>query len=429
MSIYELPETKKNEQNKDIFKNTWNILLLVFALLISIFLGLNIGKAFILDSQASGNDANVLQSESINVVKDEYIIQTEQENMVISAVEKSMSSVVSIIIKKTSGEIYDEYLKDDPFENFFKNLIPDYGELNLPKDKNALKQIGAGTGFIVSENGLIVTNKHVIEDDKAVYSILTNEGEAYDVEILSKNPVQDIAILKIKNAEDKNFEALRLGNSSSLKLGQSVIAIGNALGEFQNSVSVGVVSGLQRNVLAQGNGTFESLEDIIQTDAAINRGNSGGPLLNLRGEVIGINTAVSMGGENIGFAIPINKAKRDLEQVLNQGRIAYPFVGIRYVIIDEEYASNQDLSVNYGALIVKSKKGEDSSIIPNSPAEKAGLREEDIILELDEQKISKNNTLTKIIQNYFPGDKVTLKFLRNEQEFSTVITLGDWNDF
>lgn len=429
MSIYELPETKKNEQNKDIFKNTWNILLLVFALLISIFLGLNIGKAFILDSQASDNDANVLQSESINVVKDEYIIQTEQENMVISAVEKSMSSVVSIIIKKTSGEIYDEYLKDDPFENFFKNLIPDYGELNLPKDKNALKQIGAGTGFIVSENGLIITNKHVIEDDKAVYSILTNEGEAYDVEILSKNPVQDIAILKIKNTEDKNFEALRLGNSSSLKLGQSVIAIGNALGEFQNSVSVGVVSGLQRNVLAQGNGTFESLEDIIQTDAAINRGNSGGPLLNLRGEVIGINTAVSMGGENIGFAIPINKAKRDLEQVLNQGRIAYPFVGIRYVIIDEEYASDQDLSVNYGALIVKSKKGEDSSIIPNSPAEKAGLREEDIILELDEQKISKNNTLTKIIQNYFPGDKVTLKFLRNEQEFSTVITLGDWNDF
>jgi len=429
MSIYELPETKKNEQNKDIFKNTWNILLLVFALLISIFLGLNIGKALILDSQASGNDTKVLQSQSIDVVKDEYVIQTEQENMVISAVEKSMPSVVSIIIKKTSGVIYDEYLKGDPFENFFKNLIPDYGELNLPKDKDALKQIGAGTGFIVSENGLIITNKHVVEDDEAVYSILTNEGEAYDVEILSKNPVQDIAILKIKNTENKNFEALRLGDSSSLKLGQSTIAIGNALGEFQNSVSVGVVSGLQRNVLAQGNGTFENLEDIIQTDAAINRGNSGGPLLNLRGEVIGINTAVSMGGENIGFAIPINKAKRDLEQVLNQGRIAYPFVGIRYIIIDEEYASDQDLSVNYGALIVKSKKGETSSVIPNSPAEKAGLREGDIVLELDGQKISKNNTLTKIIQNYFPEDKVTLKFLRNEQEFSTVITLGDWNDF
>lgn len=429
MSIYELPETKKNEQNKDIFKNTWNIILLVFALLISIFLGLNIGKAFILDSQASGNDTKVLQSQSIDVVKDEYVIQTEQENMVISAVEKSMPSVVSIIIKKTSGVIYDEYLKGDPFENFFKNLIPDYGELNLPKDKDALKQIGAGTGFIVSENGLIITNKHVVEDDEAVYSILTNEGEAYDVEILSKNPVQDIAILKIKNTENKNFEALRLGDSSSLKLGQSTIAIGNALGEFQNSVSVGVVSGLQRNVLAQGNGTFENLEDIIQTDAAINRGNSGGPLLNLRGEVIGINTAVSMGGENIGFAIPINKAKRDLEQVLNQGRIAYPFVGIRYIIIDEEYASDQDLSVNYGALIVKSKKGETSSVIPNSPAEKAGLREGDIVLELDGQKISKNNTLTKIIQNYFPEDKVTLKFLRNEQEFSTVITLGDWNDF
>jgi S1-C subfamily serine protease len=179
------------------------------------------------------------------------------------------------------------------------------------------------------------------------------------------------------------------------------------LGEFQNSVSVGVVSGLSRNVLAQGNGTFENLEDIIQTDTAINRGNSGGPLLNLRGEVIGINTAVSQGGENIGFAIPINKAKRDLEQILTQGKISYPFVGIRYVILNEEYAQQEELSVNYGAFIVRPSNGEDQSIIANSPADKAGLKEGDIILELDGKKISESNTLTKVIQDYFPGDTVT----------------------
>jgi serine protease Do len=198
--------------------------------------------------------------------------------------------VVSIIVEKTSGVIYDERLEKDPFERFFRDLIPE--------DRNALERVGAGTGFIVSEDGLIMTNKHVVSDEKAVYSILTNEGETFKVEVLAKNPVQDIAILKIQDVQDRRFKPLKLGDSSVLNLGQSVIAIGNALGEFQNTVSVGVVSGLQRNIVAQGNNTIETLEDIIQTDAAINRGNSGGPLLNLRGEVIGINTAVSMDGEN-----------------------------------------------------------------------------------------------------------------------------------
>lgn len=422
MSIYDLPTTKNKGQDKEIFKNIKNIIFLVFAFLLSIFLGLNIGLAFIPEASFEK-----FENASAGAIYNEYVMQTEQENAVVSAVEKSMPAVVSVIIKKTSGEIYDEYLKSDPFEDFFKNLIPDYGELNLPKDKNALEQIGAGTGFIVSEDGLIITNKHVIEDKTAIFSILTNDGEEYSVEILSKNPVQDIAILKIKDTQNKKFGTLKLGDSTSLRLGQSVIAIGNALGEFQNSVSVGVVSGLSRNVLAQGNGTVENLENIIQTDTAINRGNSGGPLLNLRGEVIGINTAVSQGGENIGFAIPIDRAKRDLEQVLNQGKISYPFLGIRYVILNEGTAREAGLSVNYGAYIIKSSNG-DPSIIPDSPAERAGLMEEDIVLEANGKKISESNTLKTIIQDYFPGDTITLKVLRKGNEFSLKITLGEWAD-
>ncbi|MDD4358498.1 MAG: trypsin-like peptidase domain-containing protein [Candidatus Pacebacteria bacterium] len=429
MSIYELPETKINNKDKKP-KKVLDILLLIFAFLMSIFLGLNIGKAILSQAEVFLNDTSeeTLENSGINIVEEDYVPQTEQEGLVISAVEKSMPSVVSILVKKTSSKIYDEYLKGEPFDDFFRELIPNYEDLNLPKDKNALKQIGAGTGFFVSEDGMILTNKHVITDETAVYSVLTDDGEEYDIEILAQNPVQDIAILKVKDAGDKEFIPLSLGDSSKIKLGQSVIAIGNALGEFQNSVSIGVVSGLERNLIAQGDNIVENLEDIIQTDAAINRGNSGGPLLNLRGEVVAINTAVSMSGENIGFAIPINKAKRDLQQVLTQGKIAYPFIGVRYVIINEEYADAEDLNVNYGAYVVKGSLGE-VAIVPNSPADKAGIKEGDIILEVDGEMIDKNNTLTKIMQNYFPRDQVSLKVLRNGEEKTMNITLGDWEDF
>lgn len=393
---------KDLKTNKNIF--------ILFIFLLGIFLGMH--TTFILMDFPNSNNNNAIAE--VNSI---YIAETEQENAVITAVQKSIPSVVSIIVEKTSGVIYDERLEKDPFERFFRDLIPE--------DRNALERVGAGTGFIVSEDGLIMTNKHVVSDEKAVYSILTNEGETFKVEVLAKNPVQDIAILRIQDVQDRRFKPLKLGDSSVLNLGQSVIAIGNALGEFQNTVSVGVVSGLQRNIVAQGNNTIETLEDIIQTDAAINRGNSGGPLLNLRGEVIGINTAVSMDGENISFAVPINKAKRDVEQVLIQGKIAYPFLGIKYLVLNDEYAKELNLNVNYGALIAD----EPLSITPNSPAEKAELKEGDIILEFDHQKISTKNTLAKIIQDYFPGQEIEIKVLRNEKEFLINVVLGDWNDF
>lgn len=197
-----------------------------------------------------------------------------------------------------------------------------------------------------------------------------------------------------------------------MQIGQSVIAIGNALGEFRNTVSVGVISGLGRTITASGGGLTETLEDVIQTDAAINKGNSGGPLLNLMGEVIGVNTAMVQGGaENIGFAIPVNYAKKDIKDVEKYGKIKRAFLGIHYVLIREGVQKENDLPVDYGVWIVSGRGGE-PAVVPDSAAEKAGLKEQDIILEFDDQKITHENSLRKIILNCSPDDKVKLKILR-----------------
>ncbi|MFA5878052.1 MAG: PDZ domain-containing protein, partial [Candidatus Staskawiczbacteria bacterium] len=210
-----------------------------------------------------------------------------------------------------------------------------------------------------------------------------------------------------------------------LQIGQSVIAIGNALGEFRNTVSVGVISGLGRTVSASGAGDFtEVLEDIIQTDAAINKGNSGGPLLNLKGEVIGINTAVAEAAQSIGFAIPITRAKKDIEQVSANGKIVYPFLGIRYVLVTADLKEKNELPVDYGAWIKKGEKGE-VAITKDSAADKAGIKAGDIILEINSQKITQDNSLSKMISRYNPGDAVTLKVLRDGQESDIQVTLGE----
>jgi S1-C subfamily serine protease len=338
-----------------------------------------------------------------------YIPTTSQEEAIINAVKKASPAVVSIVVSK-QFPVFERYYEEwAPFgEPFFKIQIPQYRQKGTEK-----KNVGWGSGFIISENGLILTNKHVVLEEEAEYTVVTNEGEQYKAKILAKDPVQDLAILKIE--AKKPLPTLKLGDSDNLQIGQTVIAIGNALGEFQNTVSVGVISGLGRKITASGGGLVEVLEDVIQTDAAINPGNSGGPLLNLKGEVIGINTAMSVEGENIGFAIPINKAKRDIEQVRNTGKIVYPFLGVRYLIIDEELQKKYNLPVNYGALIQKGDQGE-PAIFPGSPAEKVGLKEGDIILEFNGEKITPKNTLAKIIMKYSPGDRVILKVLREKKE-------------
>jgi serine protease Do len=350
-----------------------------------------------------------------------YLPQTSQEEAIIKVVKEASPAVVSVIITKDIPKLklyYEEPFKE--FEEFFG--IP--FEFKIPQWKQEgyeKQEIGGGTAFFISEDGMLLTNAHVVSDKEAEYTVLTNDGKKYPAKVLARDTVRDLAILKVEGGP---FPTLKLGDSDKLEIGQTVIAIGNALGEFRNTVSVGVISGLGRTITASGGGIIETIEDVIQTDAAINRGNSGGPLLNLKGEVIGVNFAMAAGAENIGFAIPINKAKKDIEQVKKMGKIVFPFLGVRYVIITDEIQKENKLPVNYGAWIVKGEKGE-SAIFPGSAAEKAGLKEGDIILEFNGEKITSQNPLAKIIMKYNPGDKVTLKILRQNKEFSVEVILGE----
>lgn len=349
----------------------------------------------------------------------EYLPQISQEEKVISVVNEVSPAVVSIIITKdlpVIEEYYEEFFGPGPFE--FQ--IPQYRQKGVEK-----KEIGGGTGFIVSSDGMILTNRHLVLDKEAEYTVLTNDGRKFPAKVLARDPVQDLAIIEIEKA-DESFKVVKLGDSSKLQIGQTVITIGNALGEFRNTVSVGVISGLGRKVTATGGGIVETIEDVIQTDAAINKGNSGGPLLNLKGEVIGINTAMALEAENIGFAIPINKAKRAIEQVKVFGKIVYPFLGIRYVLITQELQQKNNLPVNYGALITGGE-GE-PAITPGSAAQTAGLKEGDIILEFAGEKITPENSLAKIIMLYNPGDKVVLKILRGAAKIDIPVTLGERSD-
>lgn len=347
----------------------------------------------------------------------------DYENAVISAVESATQSVVSIVITKDLPVIercpYNPFGYLPPeFRDFFGNDfgIPFYQPCKRGTER---REVGGGSGFIVSPDGLIVTNKHVVVDTEADYTVLTNDGKKYEARVVARDPVLDLAIIQVNGS---GFSAARLGDSDTVKLGQTAIAIGNALGEFRNTVSVGVISGLARNITASGGGGFvERVEGVIQTDAAINPGNSGGPLLNLSGEVIGINTAIAEGAQNIGFAIPINQAKRAINSVRKTGTIQTPFLGVRYLLITPDIAKKQGLPSDYGVLLRGTSDG--PAIFPNSPAQKAGLQAEDIILEVDGERIDADHSLASIIQKHEVGDTVRLKILRNGEEFSVTVTL------
>jgi serine protease Do len=368
------------------------------------------------------------------VIEKEYVPQTTHEQKVINVVEEVSGGVVSIIASK-DVPVFEQFFRS-PFQNdpFFRQFFPEFQMPDQRQNGTERQEVSAGTGFVVSSDGLIITNKHVVSDEEADYTVISNDGEKYEAEVLARDPLQDLAVLKIDNPKgEEALSSLRLGDSDSLKQGQSVIAIGNALGEFQNTVSVGVISGLRRTVVASsGFGQSETLEEVIQTDTAINPGNSGGPLLNLSGEVVGINVARAS-AENIGFAIPINAAKKDIEDVEQSGKITYPFLGIRYVMISDELVERNDLEVDYGALVLRGETREDLAVIPGSAADKAGIVENDIILEIKLStssgqawvKITQENPLAKEIQKYRVGDTITLKILSKGKEKEVQATLGE----
>ncbi len=346
------------------------------------------------------------------------------EDKIIRAVKASENSVVSIIATKDLPVLERYYL--NPFEEFFPDFFPFGFEFQIPqyRQKGTEKQeISSGSGFIVDSRGFIVTNKHVVADEEAEYTVLTNDEKKYKAFVVATDPVEDLAVLKI---EADNLTPLKLGDSSKIEIGETVIAIGNALGEFKNTVSVGVVSGLYRTIEASDFlGNSQVLNDVIQTDAAINRGNSGGPLLNLKGEVIGINVAMVSGAQNIGFAIPINKIKSSLNQAIETGEIKIPFLGIRYVLVNSQIKEEKNLKYDYGALITKGDEEDSYAVEPGSPAEKAGLKEGDIILEIDGKKINEKNNLANLIRDYKVGDTVALKVVREDKVFEVRAKLAE----
>ncbi len=420
----QLSDIKNNKISGPKFetKKALVIFVIIIIIIISSFFGFLGGVIY---SNFSGSQLkDILQKLKIEFPQigpqegQEYSPQTSQEEKIISAVNEFSPAVVSIIVSKDLP-ILEEYWIS-PFEEFFgpEFKIPQYRQKGTEK-----KEIGGGTGFIISSDGMVITNRHVVADTEADYTVLTNDGQKYPAKVIARDSAQDLAILKIESTQGA-FKVVKLGDSSKLQIGQTVIAIGNALGEFKNTVSVGVISGLGRTVTASGGGEVETLEDVIQTDAAINKGNSGGPLLNLKGEVIGINTAIAVGAENIGFAIPINKAKKAIEQVKSLGKIVYPFLGVRYLLITDTIQKENNLEVDYGAWIVSGDNTE-PAVTPGSAAEKAGLKEGDIILEFNGAKITSENSLAKIIMNYNPGDKVTLKILRKSEEKTIEAFLGE----
>lgn len=333
-----------------------------------------------------------------------------EDQSLTNLVSKNSQGVVSVVVKKRLTEIPQSF----PF--FFLQPEPE----SVPSDE--LKQVGSGSGFFATTDGIIITNKHVVADENAEYSVYRPGDETeYKAAVIARDPVNDIAFLKI---EGDSFPALKLGNSDALQVGETAIAIGNSLGEFANSVSRGIISGKQRSVTA-GNrfGEIETLSGIIQTDAAINPGNSGGPLFNLKGEVIGVNVAVAQGAENIGFALPINQVKIRLEQVQKTGKIEVPYIGVRYVMVTEALQKEYNVSLDYGALLLRGREITDFAVIPNSPAEKAGLEEGDVILSINNKRITEESSITEILSEHAIGDRLEVIFWRDGKEESTVIIL------
>jgi len=339
----------------------------------------------------------------------------KEKSPIVELAKMVCPAVITIVVSKNLPKIEGFYFLPFGGENL---VLPKVGKKGKEKTK-----IGGGSGFFVSPDGYILTSQHVVADKEADYAVILEPEKTYPAKVLARDPINDVAILKIKN---EGFSYLELDDSDKIDLGETVLAIGNALGEFHDTLSLGIVSGLSRYLTAFGGieGQAESLRGLIQTDAAVNPGNSGGPLVNMEGKVIGINTAMVMGAQNLNFAIPINYAKKDLEEVKKFGRLKRPFLGVKYILLNKKIAEKNKLPVENGALIIRETLGE-SAIIKGSAAETAGLKEFDIILECQKEKITEKNSLANILQKYKIGQEINLKVLREGKEINLKVKLEE----
>lgn len=352
-------------------------------------------------------------------------LKVEEESATIDVVKKVQPSVVSIVVTQDLKKLYKEYQMpfEDPFFKQFFELPQGQQDQNSNEQEGGKEKISGGSGFIISSDGLILTNSHVVSFENVEYTVILDNGKKYPAKVIATDTVADVALVKI---DASNLPVIELGDSDSLQIGQTVIAIGYALGEYPNTVTKGVISGLGRAITAGGAYVgYQTLENVIQTDAAINPGNSGGPLVNLAGQVIGLNTAVDFSGQLLGFAIPINSAKQDIESVKKTGKISKPFLGIRYQLVTKEIAKRNNLPYEYGALVLRGEKADELAVVPGSPADKAGIVENDLILEVNGQKIDEKNTLAKFISKQKVGDEVTLKIWHKGEEKTVRVKLEE----
>ncbi|MEK7615157.1 MAG: trypsin-like peptidase domain-containing protein [Patescibacteria group bacterium] len=342
----------------------------------------------------------------------------EEESASIAVVERVTPSVVSVVAKQERGKIT---------ANGTRLYFSPFGITKQPsltdEQSKELVEVSSGTGFFVSADGYLLTNRHVVDQKDAQFFVVMNDGKELPADVVDVDPFQDIAVIHVKG---ENFPVATLGNSSQIRIGQTVIAIGNALSEFRNTVTKGVISGIHRRVTSGSQVNAEVIEQAIQTDAAINPGNSGGPLINLRGEVIGINTAVSVQGQSLAFAIPIDEAKRAIEDVRKYGRIVRPWLGVRYSLVQPDKDEKINFTYELGALIVAGTQPGEPGVIPGSPAEAAGLKEGDVLLRIQDAPLTKEKSLSDLVSQYHPGDAIKIQFIRQGVLKEATLTLSEY---
>ena len=367
---------------------------------VAVFLGLAFVSGLVGGFVGDGLYSANFKSENGNVIVDHVYIEDSQ---VIKAINKVDPAVVSIVTADTL----------DP-----KSLV-------IHKDD----EIYGGTGFIVDASGLVFTNKHVILDKNANYKVVLIDGSEYLAKFLSEDPFDDVAVLKIETDKKIDFPVVTLGSSDNLKIGQKVVAIGNALALYGNTVTVGIISAKGREVEAYNDyGTVQNMTGLIQTDAAINLGNSGGPLVNLDGEVIAMNSAVQEAANSIGFAIPIDDLKPIIASVKKNGEIIRPVLGVNFIMLTKLEAQDLDKTLDHGALLVVNGANGRSAIQKGGAADKAGLKDMDVILSVNSVPVTLENPLHKIIRNYNPGDMATFQVWRNGKISEFKLTLRSNKD-